>query len=186
MAVYKQCITGVSPIRVSAAYPAYSDGSYHGGIDTVHKDHKAYAPMAGTIVTAHKWQGGTTGNDSWGNYIVIKMSDNSYWLAAHFAQQIHSVGETITRGQFIGQQGQTGNASGIHTHWEYWVGGYGTANRTDPSAILGIPNQVGTWEVEWDAGGEPGPGPGPGPGPWPTGKLPVWLLFKMAKGGKLL
>ena len=36
MAVYKQCITGVSPIRVSAAYPAYSDGSPHGGIDTVH------------------------------------------------------------------------------------------------------------------------------------------------------
>ena len=26
----------------------------------------------------------------------------------------------------------------------------------------------------------------PGPGPWPTGKLPVWLLFKMAKGGRLL
>lgn len=71
MAVYKQCITGVSPIRVSAAYPAYSDGSYHGGLDTVHKDHKAYAPMAGTVVTAHTWQGGTTGNDSWGNYIVI-------------------------------------------------------------------------------------------------------------------
>ena len=47
MAVYKQCITGVSPIRVSAGYPAYSDGSHHGGIDTVHKDHKAYAPMAG-------------------------------------------------------------------------------------------------------------------------------------------
>ena len=111
------------------------------------------------------------------------MSDNSYWLAAHFAKQIHSVGETITRGQFIGQQGQTGNASGIHTHWDYWIGGYGTAYRTDPSAILGIPNQVGTWEVEWDAGEEPGPGPGPGP--WPTGKLPVWLLFKMAEGGKL-
>ena len=95
MAVYKQCITGVSPIRVSAAYPTYSDGSPHGGIDTVHKDHKAYAPMAGTVVTAHTWQGGTTGNDSWGNYIVVKMSDNSYWLAAHFAKQIHNVGISI-------------------------------------------------------------------------------------------
>lgn len=44
MAVYKQCITDVSPIRVTAGYPAYSDGSPHRGIDTVHGDHKAYAP----------------------------------------------------------------------------------------------------------------------------------------------
>ena len=61
-------------------------------------------------------------------------------------------------------------------------------NLRDPSSIIRIPNQVGTWEVEWDSGGgpDPGPGPGPGPGPWPTGKLPIWLLFKMAKGGRLL
>ena len=52
MAVYKQCITDVSPIRVTAGYPAYSDGSPHRGIDTVHGDHKAYAPEAGTVVVA--------------------------------------------------------------------------------------------------------------------------------------
>nr|DAT85265.1 MAG TPA: hypothetical protein [Bacteriophage sp.] len=33
MAVYKQCITDVSPIRVTAGYPAYPDGSPHRGID---------------------------------------------------------------------------------------------------------------------------------------------------------
>lgn len=121
MATYKQCITDQSTIRVSAGYPHYSDGSVHGGIDTVHTNHQSYAPMAGTVETAHTWQGGTTGNDSWGNYIVVKMSDNSYWLAAHFTSQIHSVGETITRGQYIGEQGRTGNVTGIHTHWEYWI-----------------------------------------------------------------
>lgn len=95
MAVYKQCITDQSTIRVSAGYPHYPDGSVHGGIDTVHTNHQSYAPMAGTVETAHTWQGGTTGNDSWGNYIVVKMSDNSYWLAAHFVSQIHSVGEQL-------------------------------------------------------------------------------------------
>ena len=183
MATYKQCITDQSTIRVSAGYPHYSDGSVHGGIDTVHTNHQSYAPMAGTVEIAHTWQGGTTGNDSWGNYIVVKMSDNSYWLAAHFVSQIHSVGETITRGQYIGEQGQTGNASGIHTHWEYWIGGYGTAYRTDPSAILGIPNEVGTWDVEWDATNPPTPPepptpPGPSPTPTVKRKLPIWMMCK--------
>lgn len=95
--------------------------------------------------------------------------------AAHFASQIWNVGDTISKGQFIGTQGQTGYVTGIHTHWEY---ADAAGNLRDPSSIIRIPNQVGTWDVEWDSGG--------GPGPWPTGKLPVWLLFKMAKGGRLL
>lgn len=177
---YKQCITDESTITVTAGYPRYPDGTSHGGIDTKHLDDLlSFAPMAGTVETAHTWQGTTTGNDSWGNYIVVKMSDNSYWLAAHFESQIHKVGDVITRGQYIGHQGKTGNVTGIHTHWEYWVGGYGTAYRTDPSAILGIPNQVGTFDVEWDATNPPTP-PGPGPSPTPTTKrkLPIWMMCK--------
>lgn len=181
MAVYKQCITDVSPIRVTAGYPAYADGSPHRGIDTVHGNHKAYAPEAGTVVVAQHWNGSTSGDQSWGNMIKVRMADGTTWRAAHFASQIWNVGDTISKGQFIGTQGKTGNATGIHTHWEY---ADAAGNLRDPSGIIRIPNQVGTWDVEWDSGG--GPGPGPGPGPWPAGKLPVWLLFKMAKGGRLL
>lgn len=179
MPTYPQSITSQPTIYESAGYPTYPSGGYHGGIDTVHTDHLAYSPASGTVVTAHVWQGGTEGNDSWGNYIVVQMDGGNYYLAAHFTDQIHAVGETIAKGQYIGTQGETGNVTGIHTHWEYWVGGYGTAYRSDPSAILGIPNGApATYDVSWDATDPPGPGPDP-PGPGPGGGgLPVWLLFQ--------
>ena len=188
MPVYPQSITDQSTIFESAGYPAYSDGSYHGGIDTVHNNLLAYAPASGTVVTAHVWQGGTEGNDSWGNYIVVDMGNGSYWLAAHFTAQTHSVGEHLDAGQLIGTQGQTGNATGVHTHWEYWVGGQSTAYRRDPAPMLGLPSVTGpaqVFDVEWDTD-VPGPGPGPDPDPGPSwDKIPGWLLFKMAERGRL-
>lgn len=176
MATYKQSITDQTTIRVTAGYPSYPSGGAHGGIDTVHANYKAYAPQSGKVVTAHVWQGGTTGNDSWGNYIVVDMGNNQYWLAAHFTAQEHKVGDKITKGDFIGTQGKTGNVTGTHTHWEYWVGGKSTRYRRDPSTILGIPNQVGTFDVEWDAD-EPVDPPAP-PTPSKT-DIPIWLLFKL-------
>lgn len=181
---YKQCITDGSTIRVTASYPHYDDGTRHSGIDTVHTDHKAFAPYGGTVMRAWHWEGGTAGHNSWGNHIVVKFAENQYWLAAHFASQIWSEGDTITQGQYIGEQGATGNVTGIHTHWEYWNGGYSVNYRDNPAIILRIPNAVGTYDVEWDAGGEPPtppepPGPGPGPEPGPETekrKMPIWML----------
>lgn len=175
---YAQCITDQPTIQVTAGYDRYPAGGYHGGLDTVHTNYQAYSPLSGTVVVAHHWQGGTTGNDSWGNYIVVRFSDNQYYLAAHFASQTHSVGEVIEQGSFIGTQGTTGNVTGIHTHWEYWNGGQSTSYRADPSIILGIPNQVGTFEVTWDAENPPSP-----PTPEPTDetkrkRLPIWAMMR--------
>ena len=158
--VYTQCITHQSTIRVTAAYGSYPSGGYHGGLDTVHTNLQAFAPKSGTVVVAHTWQGGTSGNDSWGNYIVVSMGNNQFWLAGHLASQSHTVGEVINECDFIGTQGRTGNVTGIHTHWEFWNGGQSTRYRTDPSTILRIPNAVGTYSVEWDTEStEPGPEP---------------------------
>lgn len=177
MAIYKQCITGVSPITETAGYPYYSGGGEHGGIDTVHSDLNAYAPAAGTVVWAQVWNGSITGNQSWGNMILVEFANNKYWLAAHFASQIHKEGDTLKQGQFIGVQGQSGNVTGTHTHWEYWDGGQSTAYRKDPSSIIRIPNGVGSYEVEWDASTPP----------TPSGhKLPLWMLFKFYKKGGLV
>lgn len=177
---YKQTITKGSTIRVTAGYPTYPSGGAHGGIDTVHTDLKAYAPEGGKIVTAHVWEGGTAGVDSWGNYIVVLMGDGNYWLAAHFTAQTHNVGEVLNKGDFIGTQGRSGNVTGTHTHWEYWVGGFGTKYRHNPSTILGIPNEVGTFAVEWGGDTPPEPPEPPEP-PVPTKKLPIWLYFKLRR-----
>lgn len=175
MATYKQCITDTSPITETAGYPFYSGGGEHGGIDTVHGNLQAYAPVAGTVVWAQVWDGHTTtGNQSWGNMILVEFASNKYWLAAHFASQIHKAGDVLTQGQYIGRQGASGNVTGIHTHWEYWDGGQSTAYRQDPSSIIRIPNGVGTYDVEWDADTPPTPG---------AGSLPIWLLFKFNQLG---
>lgn len=182
---YAQCITDGSTIRVTAGYPNYPasfGGGPHRGIDTVHTNGLAYAPMAGTVIWAQSWNGSTTGNQSWGNAIRVQMSDGRVWLAAHFASQIHYVGEVLQQGDYIGVQGQTGNASGIHTHWELWSSTAGGLN--DPSSILGIPNAVGTYDVTWSAsgsGGDPTPDPSgtlslnPPPGTYETDELIVTI-----------
>lgn len=175
MPVYKQCITDQSTIYESAGYPSYPSGGAHRGIDTVHGNHLAYAPMAGTVIWAQKWDGhSTTGNQSWGNAIRVQMDDGRVWLAAHFASQIWKVGDTIARGQYIGQQGKTGNVTGIHTHWELWSSPAGGLN--DPSQILGIPNGApATYDVEWDAENPPPPEP---PSPATAKTLPLWMYLK--------
>ena len=98
---YKQCITDGSTIRVTASYPYYDDGTRHSGIDTVHTDLKAFAPYAGTVVRAWHWEGGIAGKNSWGNHIVVQFAENQYWLAAHFASQIWSEGDTIAQGNIL-------------------------------------------------------------------------------------
>lgn len=170
--IYRQSITDLDTIRVTAGYPNYPDGSYHGGMDTVIGNSQVYAPRAGTVVRAHHWQGGTDPStaDAWGNYILVEYGPDKYWLAAHFASQIHTVGDVLAKGQFIGTQGATGNVTGPHTHWEYWNGGESTAYRADPEIVLHIPSVVGRYNVVWN--GEEPPHSG-------GGRFPIWLFKKI-------
>lgn len=151
---YLQCFTTNPTVRVTSGYPYYPGGGYHGACDMVlSPDTTIHAIASGTIVRAWHWQGTRTGTDSWGNHIVVQMGPYEYWLCAHMASQLWSAGQTVTAGDAIGTQGETGNAYGKHVHWEHWVGGFGTKFRTDPFPLLGIPNAVGTYDVEWSGEG---------------------------------
>lgn len=170
---YPQCFTKNPTVLVTASYPSYPDGSYHGAIDVVlSPDTNIYAPAGGTVIRAWHWQGGVSGLNSWGNHILVQISQYEYWLAAHMASQQMTEGTVLKPGDFCGVQGSTGNSTGPHVHWEKWSGGYGISYRVDPSAMLGIPNARGTYEVTWSGGnggeGEPEPINGitfsPGPG----------------------
>jgi len=100
---------------VSTYYKAggavWSSGS-HTGIDF----HAAggttvLAVGSGTVVEAG-WGG------SYGNQIVIRMSDGTYTQYGHLSSIGVSVGQTVTPGQRIALSGATGNVTGAHLHFE--------------------------------------------------------------------
>lgn len=115
--------------------------SGHGGSDLACANGTdVMAVQAGSVVTVQNWNGSLEGNMSWGNMIVLQHVDTSgaifYSLYAHNSQLLVSVGQTVTKGQVIAKSGNSGNVygqhGGYHLHLEIWVGGYGTAYRTNP------------------------------------------------------
>lgn len=61
---------------------------------------------------------GSTGNRSYGNFVKIKHDDGYYTLYAHLQSVYVHKGERVTRGQKLGYMGNSGNAYGVHLHFE--------------------------------------------------------------------
>lgn len=113
------------------------NGRLHGGQDfPAATGTEIYSVMDGEVVTAHRWKGGRTGNDSWGNYLVIKHANNIYTLYAHNSALLVREGDIVAQGQTISKAGNTGNSFGSHLHFEVWDGGYGTVYRKNPALYL--------------------------------------------------
>ncbi len=113
---------------ITAGYPNYSSGRYHGGVDFQCKSGTpVYASEAGVVVTAKSL------TYSYGNYIVINHGNGLSTLYAHNSSLVVSVGQTVTKGQLIAYSGQTGNATGPHCHFEVWKNG----TRVNPLSYLG-------------------------------------------------
>lgn len=82
----------------------------------------------GTVIVAHVWQGGESGLDSYGNYVVVDHGTTPdghsiITLYAHMDYMLVSVGEEVTIGTQLGGVGNTGNSKGNHLHFEYKVDG---------------------------------------------------------------
>lgn len=62
----------------------------------------------------------SVGTASYGNFVKIRHSDGTKTLYAHLEYGSVSVktGDQVTKGQKIGRMGNTGNAQGIHLHFE--------------------------------------------------------------------
>lgn len=126
-------------------------------------------------------------DSSQGNWVVIydnNPSSTTYGYATlfmHLAQPVtYSVGTTIQKGQYVADEGTTGQSTGIHLHVEMqdlnrwggvWHWSYVQSDYLDPTVYMGIDNIEGT---EWIYDGTPIP-----PTPTPTdirGKFP-WVLY---------
>lgn len=87
-------------------------GRMHSGIDI--------ASDRGTLITAA--DGGVVSFAGWkGNYgltVIISHGNNRSTLYSHCDEVLVSEGEVVTKGQNIGKMGDTGNATGVHLHFE--------------------------------------------------------------------
>lgn len=87
---------------------------YHPGIDLANRGAPGVAAADGGTVVV----GGWPDNYGYGNRIVLDHGNGYRSLYAHLSNIYVSVGETVSRGQIIGQMGSTGRSTGTHLHFE--------------------------------------------------------------------
>ena len=128
--------------RLTATYPAYSDGSAHWGIDIVRTDVTTKgspfrAAQGGEVILAKNdgnW------NSGFGNYCIIDHGDGKHTLYAHAQRLQVSEGDVVQKGQQIGLIGDTGNTTGPHLHFEVRIKkSDGSVSRVNPLNYVSQP-----------------------------------------------
>lgn len=114
--------------KISAGYPNYSSGRYHGGVDfacptgtSVYAADNGYVAMVKYL------------NYSYGYHILINHGNGLSTLYAHNSQILVHQGQSVSKGQLIAKSGSTGNSTGPHLHFEVRLNG----NRVNPLSYLG-------------------------------------------------
>lgn len=142
--VEKAKITSPFGKRLDPFSKGYSD---HFGVDLQGPTRNSvpiYAAMAGTVTRA-------VYHDSFGNYIMISHNEKNtlYTLYAHLDSMKVKVGDKVKQGTVIGMMGKTGDATGIHLHFEVHKGGYSYANGKpvyiqNPMNFISLTNDIGS------------------------------------------
>lgn len=92
---------------------------YHQGADIAnHSGGNILAADSGKIIVA-----GWMDNTGYGNRIMIDHGNGYITLYAHLSLIQVQVGQTVKRGDVIGQMGSTGRSTGTHLHFEIRHGG---------------------------------------------------------------
>ena len=118
------CSTRVTSRYGNRSDPFTGETRYHSGIDIDgfnNAGQPIIAAASGTVITA-SYDGG------YGNYVIIDHGDTST-VYAHCSGLAVSYGEYVSQGQTIGYLGDTGRATGVHLHFEVYVGD----SRVDPT-----------------------------------------------------
>ncbi|MBI2020470.1 M23 family metallopeptidase [Candidatus Daviesbacteria bacterium] len=108
-----------APFGASFIWPAGGSISqyfawYHRGIDIANRGAPGIAASDGGTVVVAGWPDGY----GYGNRVVIDHGNGYRSLYGHLSNIYVSVGETVSRGQLIGQMGSTGRSTGMHLHLE--------------------------------------------------------------------
>jgi len=90
---------------------------FHSGIDITNAEN---TPIQATADGVVKVAGDM---DRYGNGVVLVHTGQLETLYAHMARVRVKVGQKVTRGDILGDMGRTGNATGVHLHYEVRVNG---------------------------------------------------------------
>ncbi len=112
------------PVDGSTGISSHFGGRTLNGMYEYHAATDIYAPTGTPIyasnggeVIVSEW------HDSYGNYVVIDHGDGKATLYAHMSVRMATVGQTVSRGDVIGQVGNTGYSFGSHLHFEFRLNG---------------------------------------------------------------
>ncbi len=131
--------------EVVSGYPYYDSGRAHHGVDifviggngrTRDDNGNSYsygenfrAAKSGVVVEVcndGKW------NTGFGNYCIVDHGDGTQTLYAHAKTVYVELGQTVLKGQNLGEIGGTGNATAPHLHFEVRLGNVKNYKRVDP------------------------------------------------------
>ena len=101
---------------------------YHKAIDIANSGGGPIVAADAGRVTVAGW----VDNSGYGNRVVIDHGNGFVSLYAHLSVVSVQVGQTVRRGDVLGQMGSTGRSTGTHLHFEIRAGGTGQ----DPLAYL--------------------------------------------------
>lgn len=91
--------------------PTAGASTNHKAVDIPISYKTVYAAADGYVVIAKRQSG-------YGNFIMLKHSNNLYTCYGHLSSYKVSAGQTVKRGQAIATSGNTGISSGPHLHFE--------------------------------------------------------------------
>lgn len=110
---------------------------HHTGIDLVSDDKRIFATCNGKV--------DRVGFDkSYGNYVIVKEDKYYHWFC-HLASITCALGDKVTRITVLGIMGKTGNATGVHLHYEIRKECNCYDRTINPADYMGIPNKVGEY-----------------------------------------
>ncbi|MGE8204798.1 peptidoglycan DD-metalloendopeptidase family protein [Heyndrickxia sp. NPDC080065] len=92
-------------------------GKMHKGIDIARPSNKSIKAADNGVVVSAGWDGG------YGNKIVIDHNNGLRTVYAHLSSINVSAGQTVAKGANIGVMGATGDATGVHLHFEVYKNG---------------------------------------------------------------
>lgn len=101
---------------ISSPYGKRGSG-FHTGIDIANKKGTTVSAAAGGTVKSAGWSGG------YGYCIIVDHGNGMKTRYAHLSKINCKVGDSVSRGEKIGEVGSTGNSTGPHLHFEVIING---------------------------------------------------------------